>query len=221
MNPAHEILVRVLAKTDALYAPDRGGLPDRHSHLAANLAQHRRRYVARGVPWASEAAGDVHRKESQRTLDDLVLQNALVADRQAGRTIGVRLTDQADAYTRSLVALPTLAEAWPTLLLLRELTRTMRRAPETDGSTPEFRSRLICETLLLVDRDGNRKKFDYDLEALRRNEGLHSWRRVEHAAAFLSRLGHVRRDHGASRVLHHHARRSRRRAASAAETGRG
>ena len=71
MELADQILLAVLAATDAVFIPDRDPLARKHRVIAERRAQ----FPGYGVPWASEkilpGLDDLGRKQVQRALDRL------------------------------------------------------------------------------------------------------------------------------------------------------
>ena len=120
-----QILLAVLAATDAVFLPDRDPLAHpRH----AVIYERRRAFVHGGVPWASERVlpglDDTGRKQVQRMLDALALEGLVLTYQPKGaKTLGVRLADSGDARARALVGLPTLSDALGILDQLAELER--------------------------------------------------------------------------------------------------
>jgi hypothetical protein len=120
-----QILLAVLAATDAVFLPDRDPLAHpRH----AVIHERRQALVHGGVPWASERVlpglDDAARKQVQRSLDELALNGLVLTYQPKGaKTLGVRLSDAGDARARALVGLPTLRDALGLLAQLAELER--------------------------------------------------------------------------------------------------
>jgi hypothetical protein len=121
----NQILLAVLAATDAVFLPDRDPLA--HPRQAV-IYERRRAFVHGGVPWASERVlpglDDAARKQVQRSLDELALVGLVLTYQPKGaKTLGVRLSDSGDARARALVGLPTLHDALGILAQLAELER--------------------------------------------------------------------------------------------------
>ncbi len=108
MELTDDILLAILAASDAVFIPDRDPMDcSRH----AVLYERRRDFPDMGVPWASEKAmpglDESGRKQVQRALEDLVGQGLVDALRPKGaKTVGVKLTDAGEARVRALCGLP-------------------------------------------------------------------------------------------------------------------
>jgi hypothetical protein len=108
MELTDDILLAILAATDALFIPDRD--PCDHNRHAV-LYERRRDFPDAGIPWASEKAmpglDETGRKQVQRALEGLVGQGLVDALRPKGaKTVGVRLTDAGEARVRAMCGLP-------------------------------------------------------------------------------------------------------------------
>jgi hypothetical protein len=108
MQLTDDILLAILAATDAVFIPDRDPM-DFNRHTV--LYERRRDFPDTGVPWASEKAmpglDEAGRKQVQRALEDLVGQGLVDALRPKGaKTVGVRLTDAGEARVRAMCGLP-------------------------------------------------------------------------------------------------------------------
>lgn len=130
-----EILVRILAQTDALWLPCRTWSGD----LPAVLGERRADYRRHGIAWHSGSAGSTEKKDVQRIRDRLVAEGHLVQfRRRESRTTSVRLTSDADYRIRHLVGLPGRGEA---MALMAKIRRYLRDHPEAEAC-PEIR--LTC-----------------------------------------------------------------------------
>lgn len=120
---ADDILVTILAATDAVFIPDRDPL---HRNRRRVLYERTRDYPARGVPWESERAlpelDEAGRKRAQRALEGLVARGLVVACRAGGKTAGVRLTDAGEALARARCGLPDFDAARVEAERLRRFT---------------------------------------------------------------------------------------------------
>ena len=120
-----QILVSILAATDAIFIPDRDPMMwPRH----AVIYERRRNFTNAGVPWASERVlpglDEAGRKQIQRLLDELALSGMVLTFQPKGaKTLGVRLSETGDAQARALVGLPALSDALAALAQLAELER--------------------------------------------------------------------------------------------------
>jgi hypothetical protein len=122
MKANDEILLTILAKTDAAFWPIRN-----HDCPGRVLFYERRwGFLTAGLPWASGAASDAGRKAAQRDLEKLAAPGKVLTYKPRGvRTLGVRLSEKADDAMRRMIGLATYADALP---LLDELHRRL-----TDG----------------------------------------------------------------------------------------
>lgn len=108
MELTNDILLAILAATDAVFIPDRDPM-DFNRHVV--IYERRRDFPDAGIPWASEKAmpglDETGRKQVQRALEDLVGQGLVDALRPKGaKTVGVKLTDAGEARVRALCGLP-------------------------------------------------------------------------------------------------------------------
>jgi len=106
-----QIVVSLLARTDALFVPSRGPMANRHRVVT----QRRARFRSRGLPWSSDAVmsglDETGRKQVERDLDDLVGRGIATSFGKGLKTLGVRLTDEGDDLHESTVRpMPTHAE---------------------------------------------------------------------------------------------------------------
>jgi hypothetical protein len=124
MDRRDELLLTILAKTDAVFWPIR-----KHDVPGRVLFYERRwAFPTAGVPWASGAVSEAGRKAAQRELEGL--QSARLVktyNPRGGRTLGVRLTEGADDAMRRMIGLATYADSLP---FLDEL---YRRLADGDG----------------------------------------------------------------------------------------
>lgn len=121
-----QILLALLAATDAVFIPDRDPLA-RQRH--AVIHERRKMFRHGGVPWASERVlpglDDTGRKQVQRLLDELALAGLVLTFQPKGaKTLGARLSDAGDARARALAGLPALCDAVAVLGQLGDLERT-------------------------------------------------------------------------------------------------
>jgi hypothetical protein len=130
LSMSDQILLAILAATDAIFIPDRDPLA-RPRH--AVIYERRKAYFQGGIPWASErvlpGVDETGRKQIQRLLDELALKGmVLTYQPQAAKTLGVRLSDVGEARARAAIGLPALSDALATLgqLFALELTDAPR-----------------------------------------------------------------------------------------------
>ena len=121
-----QILLAILAATDAIFIPDRDPLA-RPRH--AVIFERRQSFRHSGVPWASERVlpglDDTGRKQVQRMLDELSLAGLVLPFQPKGaKTLGVRLSESGDARARALAGLPALGDAAQILAQLAAVERT-------------------------------------------------------------------------------------------------
>jgi hypothetical protein len=126
LSMSDEILLAILAATDAVFIPDRDPLAHRRH---AVIYERRQAFRHSGVPWASERVvpglDDTGRKQVQRMLDDLALAGLVLTFQPKGaKTLGVRLSDTGDARARTLAGLPAVCDAVAMLGILANLERT-------------------------------------------------------------------------------------------------
>jgi hypothetical protein len=151
------ILLGLLAATDAVFIPDRDPL-SRKRH--AVLWERRKYFRQRGLPWSSEAvegaSDEAVRKRVQREIDRLKGARFVHAYRpQGSKTVGLRLTDAGDQYTRALAGLPTLASSLVLISRLRELT-------QSDAARPWLGRMWVPETVLTgVEWGDNEQSYKY------------------------------------------------------------
>ena len=143
MSLSDQIVLAILAGTDAVFIPDRDPLA-RPRH--AVISTRRWSFSDAGVPWSSEKVvsglDEAGRKQVQRALDELVLRDRVVSFQpQAAKTLGVRLSDAGDRYARAVAGLPDVAESLAALGQLAER--------ENDPAACRFLGRTwLPETLL-------------------------------------------------------------------------
>lgn len=121
MERSTQVLVAVLAVTDAISRPVRSF----DGWRAAVVAERRGLHREAGVAWSSAAfalGSDVgDRKSAQRLLADLKLDGLLVASNPSGlRTVAIKLTPEGDAMARAVTGLPGMSSA---LIALDDLHR--------------------------------------------------------------------------------------------------
>jgi hypothetical protein len=157
MELTDEILLAILAATDAVFVPDRDPRDFRRHTV---LYERRRDYPNAGVPWASEKVlpglDEAGRKRAQRALEELVAQGMVEARRPKGaKTHGVKLTDAGEARARALCGLP-LYEG--TQAMVEQLSRLV-----DDGSTCAYMGKLWTPEPMLAGvqwgDNARRKKF--------------------------------------------------------------
>ena len=161
MTPENDTLIRLLSYVDELHAPIRLW----QTNQPQNLFQRRLLYAREGVPWASEGGTESARKESQRALELLVEAGAVRAIKRGGRTIGVKLGDEAEHYARALCGIEGVAESLEVLgLACRDLEAGFGMK-EAFGYTPGG-TLLLPETNLTAAEDGSGKCFKYNGESI-------------------------------------------------------
>ena len=124
MDCRDEILLTIMAKTDAIF------WPIRRNHLPGRVLfyERRRAFLVSGCPWASGVVSEAGRKAAQRELDALRDEGLIRTHNPRGsRTLGVRLTDSADDAMRRKIGLATFADALP------YLDELYRRRNDPDG----------------------------------------------------------------------------------------
>ena len=143
MSLSDQIVLAVLASTDAVFLPDRDpSARPRH----AVISTRRWSFSNAGVPWSSEKVisglDEAGRKQVQRALDELVARDHVVSFQpQASKTLGVQLSDAGDRYARALAGLPDVAESLAVVGRLAQL--------ENDPAACRFLGRTwLPETLL-------------------------------------------------------------------------
>lgn len=124
--PEIELLVQILAQTDALFTPYRQPRDAAWAHIWLARWQ----YAKTGIAWRA-GGNQTARKSVQRLLQRLRSAGLVQTFTAGGRTYGVRLTMQGQHVARSLADLYGLSDALRTLIRLHVL----RDAPES--SVPE------------------------------------------------------------------------------------
>ena len=122
MTQDNEVLVTLLAMTDATWRPMRGA--DWQARAGGVLWARRREYRDRGgIPWIG--GGDATaRQASGRMLDALAADGDVLVHRTRGTGgVFVKLTDSAEHRLRALCDLPSIADARALLLRVIELER--------------------------------------------------------------------------------------------------
>ena len=107
MNENDETLVRILARTDAVFLPLRRWEPQQR---VTATYEARQAYRSAGVPW-HVGGGAADRQRGARTLARLEKATMLTVFRSAVRPTGVRLRPFAEARARALAGLPPLPES--------------------------------------------------------------------------------------------------------------
>lgn len=136
MDLIDNVLISILAATDAIFIPDRD---PRHPVRHVALYERRRDFPMRGVSWGSDRVlpglGAAGRKQVQRVVEQAIAKGLVLAFKPRTKTLGVRLTDEGDTRARALVGLPRFAEALAMLDQVRALTVALgggrRWIPET------------------------------------------------------------------------------------------
>lgn len=127
MTKRDEQLLTILARTDAIFWPIRKH--DVPGHVL--FCERRWGFPMAGVPWASGALTEGTRKIAQRELEDLASAKLVVTFKpRAARTLGVKLTDEADDALRRRIGMATYADALP---ILDELFRLRDDGDGCDG----------------------------------------------------------------------------------------
>jgi hypothetical protein len=103
MTSQQELLVRILACSDAIFLPMRR--VDWDSTSPSIFWEYRTRFPTFGIPWSTGEGNETERKARQRTLKNLSTDGLLDIFSQR-RRVGVCLTEQGDIYTRGLIGLP-------------------------------------------------------------------------------------------------------------------
>jgi len=108
-----QILVAILAATDAVFLPDRSPISSPRHQV---ICERRKYFPTHGVPWASEKAGpgldEAGRKQAQRALEGLVAHGLVhTVQPKLAKTLGVKLTEVGDRELRAKVGLPSFDEA--------------------------------------------------------------------------------------------------------------
>lgn len=108
MSGIEELLIRLLAETDAAFCPMR--LWSRP--IPSVIYERRRDFHAFGLPWRSGGSDEPERRRLSRTLQALVDARLAVAHRPRGlKTLFSRLTDGGDETARRLARLPGIDAA--------------------------------------------------------------------------------------------------------------
>lgn len=138
MNEQDQVLIELLADTDALFKPyrHRGGI-----RAGTVYSERRNAYHEAGLLWASEEPTDAGRKASQRELELCVKRKLVKAVKSQGRTSAVSLTNVGEQYARALAGNPGIAEAIPILERMIELQLESEKyyLPEFKLWVPETR----------------------------------------------------------------------------------
>lgn len=115
MNETDEILIRLLASTDALWRPMRAH--DWAGSMPTVLLEHRRLFPTVGVPWHGSSPTEAGRKRTQRALEACA-KDGLLAIHGKIRRNTAKLHDTGELRARALCGLPGLTDA---MALLREV----------------------------------------------------------------------------------------------------
>jgi len=108
MTDRDEMLVSILATVDAISLPPRA--EDHTPAAGSNIYAARRTYPSDGVPWTSGATTEADRKKGRRILEKLEA-DGMVSASSSRQAISVMLTAAGEAFARSLVGLPGIADA--------------------------------------------------------------------------------------------------------------
>jgi DNA-binding PadR family transcriptional regulator len=114
--PEREIILRILADTDAIWLPFRARATD-DGKVAAAIAERRSLFRRVGIQLAI-GGGDAVRQSGHRDLRSLV-SKGLIRILGRGKRRGVTLTNAGDNYVRSIAPSLRIDEAWPALRLVR------------------------------------------------------------------------------------------------------
>ena len=117
MSDRDQLLIELLAETDALWWPDRSN--DQDVSTRSTLAVLRMQYPSAGVPFSG------HDKE--RSLPGLV-DEGLVETFGKGKALSAGLTDHGDAYARALAYLPSIVDAYEAMQEIIRLAVTAKDA---------------------------------------------------------------------------------------------
>lgn len=158
---ADRILLYLLAATDAIFIPDRDPLK-RNRH--AVIWERRKAFEQRGIPWASRlvesGTTENGRKQAQRAMEQLIQSRMVQVYRpNNSKTLGIRLTNVGDQYTRALAGLPTLVSSLPLIPQLRGFS-------EGEAACCFLGQTWVPETLLAgVEWGDNEQRYKYvDIE---------------------------------------------------------
>ncbi|MBA3936293.1 MAG: hypothetical protein H0X38_02440 [Planctomycetes bacterium] len=109
MLPPDRTLLAILAAVDAAFLPERPTGSNKGDVRAALL---RTPYLSGvGIPWSSGRASAQEKMAASRVLAELEDAGQVIRHAAGQRTSHVRLTDAGEARARSLVGLPSLADA--------------------------------------------------------------------------------------------------------------
>ena len=109
LSESTRLLVDVLARTDALWWPDRRKWELRRDEL---LWERRRAYREHGIDLPG-GGSQGERQAFGRLLGDLEKAGLLVVSRSRGRRVGCSLTAAGDSVARRMAACFTVANSWP------------------------------------------------------------------------------------------------------------
>jgi hypothetical protein len=102
-QPELLLCAAILAETDAIFYPQ----VDRDNHDQwSGVSCARGTFWQVGVPWSSRARTESGRKKTQLLLEGLAGRGLLTARRAKGKTTHVKLSDEADHFTRLALSLP-------------------------------------------------------------------------------------------------------------------
>lgn len=131
MNEREEVLIRILAATDALWAPLRQ--PDWKRPGPTNYYEARKHFAERGIPWDSGEKGEANRKAARRLLESLA-EDGLVAIQGGERRLAVKLTDFGDIIARAVCSLPNVECGHSSTTETIRLARTVNQPGTVDGA---------------------------------------------------------------------------------------
>jgi hypothetical protein len=121
MDEKTEILIRILAQTDATWLPQWSYRPP----ATTNYYFARLDFCeGRGVPWSSGGGDEAGRKAAQRTLESLASDGLIKVIRpRRSKALACELTEEGEAHTRRLLHLPGLDGGFSSIEELRRLTK--------------------------------------------------------------------------------------------------
>jgi hypothetical protein len=115
MDPELALMARILAWQTEVFAPVRLW----NTNQGQNLWQRRRTFAAEGMQWHA-GGNEAERKQAQRTLDELVDQGAVIATKKRGRTVGVKLSEQAQLFMRGICAVHAIDVSIRLMQIMRD-----------------------------------------------------------------------------------------------------
>ena len=122
MSPTTRILIEVLARTDALFAPFRDWRKANAVQNAAGIIERRIAFRRAGIDF-HVGGTPTERKLIERSLRALERDELLRIRRRSGRRYAVKLTEVADQAARALVGLPGLAVSLKIVDILDKMAR--------------------------------------------------------------------------------------------------